>query len=85
MLTPAEENALRIYIAKIEKENELFRKLSSTDGFYQEYYKILATAKSNKSAFDELNEIYFSLFHRYRYADYNSFKRVTNFYNKKEK
>lgn len=85
MLTPVEENALRVYIAKIEKENELFRKLSSTDGFYREYYRMLSDAKSNKVAFDELNETYFELFGKYRYSDFNTFKRVTNYYNNKPK
>lgn len=85
MLSPIEENALRAYVAKIEKENELFRKLSSTDGFYQEYYKMLSNAKSNKIAFDELNELYFELFGKYRYSDFNTFKVITNYYNKKQK
>ncbi|MFH6966470.1 hypothetical protein [Flavobacterium sp. FlaQc-28] len=85
MLTPAEENALRIYIAKIEKQLELFKKLSSTSGFYKEYYKMLATAKSNKAAFDDLNEMYFELFGKYRFSDWNSFKKMTNYYNNKQR
>lgn len=85
MSLPAEENALRIYIAKLEKENELYRKLSSTDGFYEEYYRLLSTAKTNKEAFDGLNETYFQLFGRYRYSDFNTFKVITNYYNKKQK
>jgi hypothetical protein len=80
-----EENALRIYIAKIEKENERLRLLSSSKGFYAEYFKELITAKSNKEAFDTVNEEYYKLFGIYRYSDWNSFKVMTNYYNKKNK
>lgn len=80
-----EENALRIYIAKIENENERLRLLSSSKGFYAEYFKALIIAKSNKEAFDAINEEYHKLFGSYRYSDYNSFMVMTNYYNKKNK
>lgn len=80
-----EENALRIYVAKLEKENERLRLLSSSGGFYQEYFKELITAKSNREAFDTVNEEYHKLYGRYRYSDWNSFKKMTNYYNKKNK
>lgn len=83
MLSPIEENAFRVYIAKIEKEKELMRKLADKDGFYSEYYQKLRTAKSNKAAFEELNDLYFELFGKYRYSDWNSFKKMTNYYNNK--
>jgi hypothetical protein len=79
-----EENALKIYIAKIEKENEKMRQLSTRKGFYSEYFKELKTAKSNKAAFDTVNEIYYELFGQYRYSDWNSFKKMTNYYNQKK-
>lgn len=85
MLSSAEENALRIYIAKLEKQNEKMRELSSKSGFYAEYFKELKTAKSNKQAFDTVNEEHHKLFGRYRYSDWNSFKKMTNYYNKKSK
>jgi len=85
MLSPAEENALRIYITKIEKENEKLRLLSTQSGFYAEYFKQLKTAKSNKEAFDIVNNEYNELFGSYRYSDYNSFMVMTNYYNKKNK
>lgn len=85
MLLPAEENALRIYIAKLEAENAIMRKLSTTEGFYSEFFEKLKTAASNKLAFDEVNEAYYKLFGKYRYSDFNTFKRVTNYYNNKVK
>jgi hypothetical protein len=80
-----EENALRIYNAKLEKENERLRLLSSPKGFYTAYFKELITAKSNKAAFDTVNEEYYKLFESYRYSDWNSFKKMTNYYNNKNK
>lgn len=83
-MTPAEENALRIYIAKIENENIEMRKLSTRKGFYNEYFKKLKTAKTNIEAFNEVNENYHKLFGTYRYSDWNSFKKMTNYYNNKK-
>lgn len=83
-MNPAEENALRIYVAKIEKENELMRGLSTRKGFYNEFFKELKTASSNKEAFDNVNERYYNLFGQYRYSDYNSFKVMTNRYSNKK-
>jgi hypothetical protein len=80
-MNPAEENALRIYIAKIEKENEIMRSLSTRQGFYNEFFKELKTAASNKAAFEKVNELYHNLFGQYRYSDWNSFKRMSNYYN----
>jgi len=80
-MNAVEENALRIYIAKIEKQNEQMRQLSSRKGFYAAYFIELKTAKSNKEAFDTVNEIYHELFGNYRYSDWNSFKVMTNYYN----
>jgi len=79
-----EENALRIEIQKLEKENAEMRKLSTRKGFYEAYFKKLVTAKSNTEAFNDVNEEYHKLFGHYRYSDWNSFKVMTNYYNKKK-
>jgi hypothetical protein len=82
-MTPAEENALRIYVAKLERENLEMRNLSTVKGFYDEFFKKLKTAKTNIEAFNEVNERYHELFGKYRYSDWNSFKKMTNYYNNK--
>lgn len=79
-----EENALRILIAKLEKENEEMRKLSTRRGFYNQFFEKLKTAASNKEAFNEVNERYHALFGQYRYSDFNTFKRMSNYYNNKK-
>ena len=40
-MNPIEENALRIHIAKLEKENIEMRKLSTRKGFYNEFFNEL--------------------------------------------
>jgi hypothetical protein len=65
---------------KLEKENAIMRKFSTTKGFY-DIIK-LRTAKSNTEAFNQVNEDYYGLFGHYRYSDWNTFKRMTNYYNK---
>jgi len=84
-MNPAEENALRIHIEKLEKQVAEMQKLSTRKGFYDEYFKELKTAKSNVEAFNNVNERYHSLFGNYRYSDCNSFKVMSNYYNNKSK
>jgi hypothetical protein len=60
------------------------RKFSTTKGFYDEYFIKLRTAKSNTEAFNQVNEDYYGLFGHYRYSDWNTFKRMTNYYNNKK-
>jgi len=84
-MTASEENALRIYIAKLEKQNALMLQLSTTSGFYERYFQELKTAKSNIEAFNTVNELYHTVFNKYRYSDWNSFKKMTNYYNNKRK
>ena len=83
-MTPEEQNALRIYITKLEKENEEMRKISTRKGFYNEYFNELKTAKTNKEAFNTVNERFYTLFGKYRYSDYATFKRMTNYYHNKK-
>lgn len=82
-MNAAQENALRIYIQKIENENAQMRKLSTVAGFYNEYFNELKTAKSNREAFNLVNERFHSLFGHYRYSDWDSFKKMVNYYSKK--
>lgn len=84
-MNPIEEKALRIYVEKLEKQNEQMRLLSTKIGFYQEYFKELKTAKSNKEAFDTVNERYHDLFGSYRYSDFNCFKVLTHRINHQKK
>jgi hypothetical protein len=83
-MTTNEENALRIQVEKLQKQNLEMRKLSTIKGFYEEYFKALKTVKFNYEAFDLINEKYFHLFGQYRYSDFKSFKVMTNYYNKKQ-
>lgn len=83
-MNPEEQNALRIYITKLELENIEMRKISTRKGFYNEYFNELKNAKTNKEAFNTVNERFYSLFGKYRYSDYATFKRMTNYYHNKK-
>lgn len=83
-MIPAEENALIIRIQKLEKENAEMREISTINGFYKKYFNELKNATSNTEAFNIVNERYYNLFGRYRYSDWNSFKKMTNYYNNKK-
>lgn len=84
MMSPEETNVLKIYITKLEKENEEMRKISTRKGFYNEYFNELKIAKTNKEAFNTVNERFYTLFGKYRYSDYATFKRMTNYYHNKK-
>lgn len=83
-MTPL-ENANAIEIAKLKQQNEKMKKLASRTGFFQMYFLECKNHNTNKEAFDFVNEEYFELFGQYRYADYSSFKNISNYYHKKSK
>lgn len=83
-MNPVEQNALQNHIEKLEKQLAEMRKLSTRKGFYEQFFKELITAKTNIEAFNTINERYHVLFGNYRYSDFNSFKVMSNYYNKKK-
>ena len=80
-MTQIEKKELEIYITKLEKENAEMRKISTRKGFYNEYFNELKNAKTNKEAFNTINKRFYSLFGKYRYSDFLTFKNMTGFYN----
>lgn len=76
------EKANQIAIAKLQKENQLMKQLSSRQGFFKYYYGECKHHETNKAAFDAVNEQYYELFGAYRFSDYASFKSITTYYNK---
>lgn len=82
-MTPL-ENALQIEIERLKKQTELMRQLSTFDGFSFYYFKECKNQKTNKDAFNHVNDLYFELFGEYRYSDFHTFKRVLIYHNKKK-
>lgn len=83
-MTPL-ENAQKIEIEKLKTENELMRQLSTDEGFSFYYYTQCKEHRTNKDAFNYVNELYFALFGEFRYIDFYSYKRVLIYRNKKTK
>ena len=75
---PAEEKELQIYIAKLERENEIMSKLSTSSGFYKYYFSKLPNFETQKKCFDFVNKQYCLLFGELRYDSYEHFKILTN-------
>lgn len=71
---------LQNYIELLEKENAIMRKLSTRKGFFASYFSKLKTSESFTDAFNSVNREYRKLFGKYRFADYESFKRLTTYY-----
>ena len=78
-MTKIEEKKLENYIQKLEAENKIMRKLSTVSGFYNMYFEKLKNT-DNLTAFNEVNEIYYSLFNRKRFSDFLSFKKIQGYY-----
>ena len=79
------EKAFQIEINQLEAKIELMKQLSTTTGFFKMYFLECKDARTNQEAFNKVNELYYNLFNKYRYADYASFKNITNYYHKKAK
>ena len=79
------EKAIQIENKKLEEQIAQIKKLVSIDGFFKIYFEKCKFSKTNKEAFNEVNELYFNYFGKYRYADYQAFKNITNYYHKKLK
>jgi hypothetical protein len=84
-MNKAEENVFRLHIEKLEKTITLMVQLSTINGFYQNYFEKLRNAKSNIEAFNQTNDMYFSLFGKYRYSDHDSFKKTIHYHKNKLK
>lgn len=70
-------------ITKLQKQNELMRKLATREGFYNAYFEACKTSKTNSEAFHKVSDQYFDLFKKNRYSDYGSFRTMENYYNNK--
>lgn len=77
------EIANQIEIEKLKVQNEKMKKLATRDGFFKEYFLKCKSCKTNKEAFDIINEEYYNLFGQYRYSDHDSFKKAVNYQFKK--
>lgn len=75
-MTKKENKDLKIWIAKLEKENEIMKKLSTRKGFYDFYFEKLKTSKTKIQAFNKVNNLYLSLFGEKRYGDFATFKSL---------
>jgi hypothetical protein len=62
-------------------EVKIMRKLATKQGFFKYYFEQLKYQdkyKSNKEAFEAVNDLYFSLFGQYRYSSWQSFANQIN-------
>ena len=82
-MTPAEENALRIENIRLNKENEIIKKLSTKQGFFGQYYCNLRTCKNNIEAYEQVNNEYFKYFKEFRFHSYEAFRKQKNRFFKK--
>ncbi|QKJ62304.1 hypothetical protein [Flavobacterium sp. M31R6] len=72
MVTTGEEKAQN-YITKLEKENEIMKKLSTSIGFYESYFEELKNYVSKELAFEKVNNLYLELFGVKRYDNFLQF------------
>lgn len=59
---------------------DVAKRLATTKGFIEYYFKIVGCCRTQKKAFDLTNELYFLIFGEYRYSDWRSFKKSKNKY-----
>ncbi|WP_435263023.1 hypothetical protein [Tenacibaculum sp. nBUS_03] len=59
---------------------DVAKRLATTKGFIEYYFKIVGLCKTQKKAFDLTNELYYLIFGEYRYSDWGSFRQIKNKY-----
>lgn len=60
-------------IAALTMKVALMKKLTTTVGFYEVYYKFLSNYDNKNEAFDYINQMYFSFFGVYRFETFFDF------------
>jgi hypothetical protein len=78
-----QEKHLEALIQKLKEENVIIRKIGSVAGFYQYYFEQLKNYKSNTECFEAINNLYFKYFGEYKYASYDTFRKLKNRHIKK--
>jgi len=68
----------------LQDENELIKKLATNVGFYNYFFEMLKTSKTNIQAFEKANDKYFHFFGEHKYSCYRSFSTSNNRKNKKK-
>ncbi len=75
-----QEQILEAQLEKLREENKLIRQIATSSGFYQFYFSKLKDFKTNIACFNHANELYFKYFDEYKYASYESFRKLKNKY-----
>ena len=57
--------------------------LLDKDGFIGAYFEGIRAGQSCRVAFESANDEYYMYFHKFKYADYNSFRHVRDYEQKK--
>lgn len=60
----------------------LHRKIGNSKGFFKFYFEELKKHNTKIEAFNYVNELHMDLFGEYRYAEWSTFRRAVNNYNK---
>ena len=75
--------ALQVELEKMQIKTARMRKLTTFDGFYNEFFQTLKTCKTREEAFDNINNEFYELFGIFKYKDYQSFKTIVRYHLKK--
>ncbi|XRE42226.1 hypothetical protein ACIVBQ_000430 [Tenacibaculum discolor] len=62
---------------------DVAKKIGTTTGYMDYYFKILYKCKSQKQAYEAVNVLHFLIFGQYKYSDFDSFRRSRNHHLKK--
>lgn len=67
-------------IEKLRLENQIMKMIATPSGFINFYFDKLKdeNLKTDIDCFNYVNDLYFSFFGTYKYADYNSFRKLKN-------
>ena len=70
---------------QLQEKFELAQQIGTIRGFYTYYFATLSNFDTQKECFNNVNDLYLSVFGEEKYRDYNSFRRRIDNYIKTKK
>ncbi|WP_405329505.1 hypothetical protein [Leeuwenhoekiella sp. LLG6367-2.1] len=80
IITPEKLAEMQRQSAELRSQYELARTIGTREGFFQRYFKLLPTSRTQVEAFNQVNEEYLEIFGETKYQEYNSFRNCCSRY-----
>ena len=67
----------QIEIKNLIQQNKLMKQLATRRGFFEQFFQALKQSETKDQAFRKVNDLYFKLFGKYRYNNFEQFAQLS--------